>query len=127
MVPLSCLELDEQVAIQFSMSLVRFLSIFIMVGGSLLALMVDHDNPGENGRKNPPYFAPSDEDGCLMSYTACFSGFGVAFSTALFSQLFQHSVPGLIRPLKGQMDKVEKVPVSLSINNAYVSCHTHFL
>jgi hypothetical protein len=34
-----------------------------------------------------------------MSYTWDFTGFGVVFSTALFSQLFQHSVPGLIRPL----------------------------
>jgi len=34
-----------------------------------------------------------------MSYSFAFSGFGVMFSTALFSQLFQHSVPGLIRPL----------------------------
>ena len=34
-----------------------------------------------------------------MSYVFDFGGFGVMFSTALFSQLFQHSVPGLIRPL----------------------------
>lgn len=32
-VPLSCLELDEQISIQFAMAIVRFLSIFIMIGG----------------------------------------------------------------------------------------------
>jgi len=109
-VPLSCLELDEQISIQFAMAIVRFLSIFIMVGGAVIALLIDENNSGEDGTGGPPYFAPSEKDGCLMNYTACFSGFGVAFSTALFSQLFQHSVPGLIRPLKGQTDKIEKVP-----------------
>ena len=37
--PLSCMELDEQVSMQFIMSLVRFLAIFIMVFGCLIGLM----------------------------------------------------------------------------------------
>ena len=37
----------------------------------------------------------------MREYGARFepAGFGLAFSTTLFSQLFQHSVPGLVRPL----------------------------
>ena len=55
--------------------------------------------------KHPPYFAPSEPEGCRMSYGICVGGFGIAFSTALFSQLFQHSVPGLLRPLKLQQQQ----------------------
>eukprot|EP00566_Odontella_aurita_P008689 CAMPEP_0113589674 /NCGR_PEP_ID=MMETSP0015_2-20120614/36220_1 /TAXON_ID=2838 /ORGANISM="Odontella" /LENGTH=845 /DNA_ID=CAMNT_0000495721 /DNA_START=23 /DNA_END=2560 /DNA_ORIENTATION=+ /assembly_acc=CAM_ASM_000160 len=123
-VPLSCTELDEQVAVQAVMACVRFVAILIMVGGSVMALFLDdrraavsYDDDGgyssssSSSSSGPPYFAAPDEENCRMSYTACFSGFGVAFSTALFSQLFQHSVPGLIRPLDGQREKVEKVPL----------------
>jgi len=39
----------------------------------------------------PPLFQPT--------------GFGVMFTTAIFSQLFQHSVPGLIRPLAPEHKK----------------------
>jgi hypothetical protein len=108
-VPLSCMELDEQITVQSIMAMVRFAAIFIMVFGSFLALMMDGSH---STYEHAPYWAPSVTDGCLMSYTACFSGFGVAFSTSLFSQLFQHSIPGLIRPLQEHPDKLPQVPVS---------------
>lgn len=112
-IPLSCMELDEQVSIQSLMAKARFLAIFIMVAGSLFALFVD-DSPERllviAPNDHPPFWAPSEPDGCQMSYTACFTGFGVAFSTALFSQLFQHSVPGLLRPLNDQPHLIGKAP-----------------
>ena len=108
-VPLSCYDLEEQVAIQSLMASVRFIALFIMIGGSTLALMLDDHN---SNRDHPPYFAPAEPQDCQMTYTACFSGFGVAFSTALFSQLFQHSVPGLLRPLRDQPLKIKQAPVS---------------
>lgn len=107
--PLSCMELDDQVSIQSLMAAARFLAIFVMVTGSLIALLVD-DSPERTESNYPPYWAKPDQDGCHMSYFACFSGFGVAFSTALFSQLFQHSVPGLLRPLKDKHQLINKVP-----------------
>jgi hypothetical protein len=90
---------------------VRFAAIFIMVGGSVLALFKDDQN-NESGI-GPPYTASESTQECRMSYTACFQGFGVAFSTALFSQLFQHSVSSLVRPFSGSTDKKAKVPVRL--------------
>ena len=111
--PLSCMELDEQVSIQSLMAKVRFLAIFVMVAGSLLALFVDDSEDRLGGiapNGNAPFLAPQEPDGCHMSYTACFPGFGFAFSTALFSQLFQHSVPGLLRPLSEQSHLVGKAP-----------------
>lgn len=109
--PLSCIELDEQISVQSIMAAVRFLAIFIMVFGSILALLLDDSNTNTT-QTGPPYWAPPARDGCQMSYSACVGGFGVAFSTSLFSQLFQHSVPGLLRPLRDQPSKHSKVPVS---------------
>jgi hypothetical protein len=107
-IPLSCMELDEQVEIQALMAMARFVAIFIIAFGSILALCIDDS---VSNRSHAPYWAPPEPEGCIMSYTSCFSGFGVAFSTCLFSQLFQHSVPGLLRPLKGQPEKLPHVPV----------------
>ena len=58
-VPLSCCDLDEQVAIQSLMATVRFVALFIMIGGSTLALVLDDDN---SNRTHPPYFAPADPE-----------------------------------------------------------------
>lgn len=112
-VPLSCFELDEQITIQSLLAALRFVAIFIMVFGSLLALFLDDSHLAEDNDADytPPYFAPPEHDDCQMSYTFCLSGFGVAFSTSLFSQLFQHSIPGLLRPLRDQPSKHRKVPV----------------
>jgi amino acid permease len=110
-VPLCCTELDEQVAIQALMAKVRFVAIFIIAFGSISALWLDDSI---SNRTHAPYWAPPEPEECTMSYTSCFSGFGVAFSTSLFSQLFQHSVPGLLRPLKEQPEKLRHIPVSKS-------------
>ena len=95
-VPLSCFDLEEQVTVQAAMAIARFAAIFVMIGGSIAALFLDSGG-NDTAKTSPPYFAEEHTD--QMSYTFMFSGFGVMFSTALFSQLFQHSVPGLIRPL----------------------------
>ena len=91
-IPLSCIELEEQIYMQAILSLMRFVVIFAMILGSVVGLFLSHKNTSSSGElaNNSKHFpAP----------IVNFSGFGVAFSTALFSQLFQHSVPGLIRPL----------------------------
>ena len=116
-IPLSCIELDEQITVQSIMAYLRFLAIFIMVFGSILALCLDDSHIDKDNKNDsavvhgPPYWAPTEPD--RMSYTLCFSGFGVAFSTSLFSQLFQHSIPGLLRPLKDRPNKMKKVPVCI--------------
>ena len=109
-VPLSTKEFEEQIGIQSVMAAVRFVAVFIIAFGSLMALFLDDSR---SNRLYPPYFAQSHPDGCQMSYTACFSGFGVAFSTFVFAQLFQHSVPGLLRPLRVQPAKLKRIPTVL--------------
>lgn len=108
-IPLSCMDLEEQLAMQSLMAAVRFLAISVIVLGSTFALCSDQSN---STRQSPPFFAPEEEIDCGMSYTVCFQGFGVAFSTCMFSQLFQHSIPGLLRPLKHQPEQLRKAPVS---------------
>jgi amino acid permease len=109
-VPLSCFDLAEQVTVQVAMSLLRFLSlgmlrcallsrkhcflmnvcgVGILLVGTIAAYIVDppgeHSSSHTAGTEPPPLFQ--------------LSGFSVMFTTAIFSQLFQHSVPGLIAPL----------------------------
>ena len=118
-VPLSCIELDEQISVQSFMAAVRFVAIFVMVAGSVLSLWFDDSNVVHGSdiltdkTHGPPYWAPAEPESCRMSYTYCLEGFGVAFSTSLFSQLFQHSIPGLLRPLRDKPSRMKRVPVGI--------------
>lgn len=96
-VPLSCCDLSEQVAVQVGMSLLRFVSLAVMLFGTLGAIVWDQkDYAALKSTQLGVRYGPG-----ASSSTPLFdiSGFGIMFSTAVFSQLFQHSVPGLIRPL----------------------------
>jgi len=102
-VPLSCFELADQIEIQVSMSILRFVALSTLIIGAAVALFIDPDDsqPGQ-GQGGPPYVASEGE--ALLHWP----GVCPMITTAIFSQLFQHSVPGLVRPLK-QADK-KKVP-----------------
>ncbi|RMX67293.1 hypothetical protein DD238_002142 [Peronospora effusa] len=91
--PLSCSDLTEQIYVQLVMSVVRFAALLIMIISAVYAV---YEDPYDGGAKftdnlEPPYMS----DYSLVDM----SGFGVMFSTSVFSQLFQHSVPGLLAPL----------------------------
>lgn len=118
--PLSCAELDEQISIQVAMAMMRFVAIFLMIAGSIIGIMSEGRYAGKHTSNDNEHFTTStleEEEQFCWGRISCFSGFGVAFSTALFSQLFQHSVPGLLRPLKQKHcneygDNIRQVPVS---------------
>ena len=76
------------------MAKVQFVALFAIILGSVAGFL----DPLCSNRDRPPFLAPGDSNG--MRYTARFSGFGVVFSACLFSQLFQHRVPGLLQPLR---------------------------
>ena len=71
------------------MTLVRFLALGLIFSGAVTGIAVGGIHPSVT-------VAASSND---MSLLFDLSGFGLLFSTAVFSQLFQHSVPGLVRPL----------------------------
>ncbi|CAI5722829.1 unnamed protein product [Hyaloperonospora brassicae] len=93
--PLSCTDLTEQIYVQLIMSVVRFAALLIMIGSATYAIFAD---PYDGGALH------SDAASALPPYVSAYSlvdlsGFGVMFSTGVFSQIFQHSVPGLLAPL----------------------------
>lgn len=90
MLPLSVLNVTEMVPLQVTLSLISLFSLLLM--GSIALGNIASD-PASNIHPLQPVRP---------------TGFGLAFSTALFSQLFQHSVPGLINPLR-QEDR-QRVP-----------------
>ena len=100
-VPLSCVDLAEQISVQVLMSVLRFVSLGILLLGTLAAV---YCNPSQDSYSVAPLFvdSPSDESPLPLVNK---HGFGLMFTTAIFSQLFQHSVPGLIRPLPTQGKK----------------------
>lgn len=100
-IPLSCLELTEQVSMQVFMTIVRFVTLGAMIVSSIVALYTDQSDSTVTGEdKSAPYYAdvPMLDAG----------GLALMFSTALFSQSVQHSVPGIMHPLSNS-DK-RKVP-----------------
>lgn len=92
-IPLSLYDLNEQIHVQVVMSMLRFASLGILLFGTLAAFWLDprssSDGASSSGSGSGEFVVPMfDTD-----------GFSLMFTTAVFSQLFQHSVPGLIRPL----------------------------
>ncbi|KAF1793036.1 Amino acid transporter, transmembrane domain [Phytophthora cactorum] len=91
--PLSCSDLTEQIYVQLTMSVVRFAALLIMIFSAAYAVYQD---PYDSGAE----FKSSSESPYVSEYSLVdLTGFGVMFSTGVFSQLFQHSVPGLLAPL----------------------------
>lgn len=112
-VPLSCLDLAEQVIVQVILTMARFLAVGVMVISAFWA--IGHDPldrysrpnssdcgqhpPGQlvppihgNGTDGPPYIAYTD--------LAHISGFGVIVTTSVFAMMTQHSIPGLTEPVR---------------------------
>mmetsp|Transcript_21152 Transcript_21152/g.35847 ORF Transcript_21152/g.35847 Transcript_21152/m.35847 type:complete len:399 (-) Transcript_21152:872-2068(-) len=92
-VPLSCCDLADQITVQVVMSLLRFVSLGVLLFGTIIACFSyppSAHNPVAD-METPPLVEVA--------------GFSVMFTTAIFSQLFQHSVPGLIRPLSEEQKK----------------------
>lgn len=94
-VPLSCLDLTEQITIQVMLTIARFITVGIMLFGSIIAMYTDVNDSVVRNIDNiqAPYIQWIDNK---------INGLGLIFSCAIFSQLFQHSVPGLIQSLNNK-------------------------
>ncbi|OQR91845.1 transmembrane protein [Achlya hypogyna] len=93
-VPLSCCDLNEQIHVQVGMAILRFVALLTMILSAGVAIWTNPNDSGSHSLTQPPYVS----DVPLVN----FHGFGLLFSTTVFSQLFQHSVPGLLAPLSRQ-------------------------
>jgi hypothetical protein len=90
-VPLSCLELTEQWVVQVILTIIRGITFVSMIVATLVAMQLDSFDSDET-RVSGPFVSSIP----LVE----FKGFGLIFTTSVFSLLFQHSVPGLLFPLK---------------------------
>lgn len=116
-VPLSCMDISEQITVQVAMAAIRFLALGILLFGTLIALIVDWEHSALANNRIVVFSQFPTSEFSIFSSSYSFEGiplvnwsaFGMIFTTAIFSQLFQHSVPGLIRPLSNENKKY--VPV----------------
>lgn len=103
-IPLSTMKLTEQLTVQTIMALTMQLAMAAIVLSTLLAIFVDDaDGEAREDDDDDASRAPYLSD--VSRHLVDFSSFGLMLSTALFSQLFQHSVPGLVKPLAARHKK----------------------
>lgn len=81
-VPMSCMELDEQVAVQVTMTGARFLMLGLMVGTSS---MCAQDMAEDKDIVDAPMFR--------------FSGISKMAPIMVFAHIYHHSIPGLAHPV----------------------------
>lgn len=101
-VPLSCMDLTDQISVQVTLTLVRFVSLGLMIGSAAWGMWYDYTDSGVNTMHTmeQPALLPSPPYAAFTSFHP--HSLGLMFTTAVFSHLFQHSVPGLIAPLKNK-------------------------
>lgn len=91
-IPLTCLEVTETKSVQVALAALRFVAVGAMVGSSIHAIQ-NYPNPDLHTTKtSPPYYSD------IRAFD--WSGLSVVFPTAIYAQIFHHSVPGLVHPLK---------------------------
>jgi amino acid permease len=116
-VPLSCLDLTDQITVQISLTLLRFVTLFLMIGSAAISMWSNRydsgvyqafhnpDNPSTPGANNN---VATDHTNHQLSAPYIelslfnFAGMGLMFTSSIFSQLFQHSIPGLIQPIQNK-------------------------
>jgi amino acid permease len=83
-VPMSCMELDEQVVVQVLMTGARFLMLGLMVGTSSLCAQDIHSTTGNNFQEAP---------------MIRLAGAHKMLPIMVFAHIYHHSVPGLAHPV----------------------------
>jgi amino acid permease len=94
-VPLSCLELDEQVPLQVMLTGCRFLMFFLMIGTSHLCAEDQEDILLSTGKED------SVETIHVINQPDNFkwSGLPKTLPILIFANIFHHSIPGLTSPM----------------------------
>ncbi|XP_049852605.1 transmembrane protein 104 homolog isoform X2 [Schistocerca gregaria] len=90
--PIAFLEISEQKILQIALTIFRFVTIFIIVITTLIALFA------------MPYGSLFIDSKPYSSFTDSFvpSGIPIIYATIVFAQLCHHSVPGVIQPIKNK-------------------------
>jgi amino acid permease len=99
-IPLTTLDLTEMKLMQVILSIFRFLCLAIMMITSAYAI-ANYRNPElheEESQMRPPYLSDIKP--------AVWSGLAYVFPIAIYAQIFHHSAPGIVQPMR---DK-QKIP-----------------
>ena len=83
-IPMSCLELDEQVTVQVFLTGCRFLMVFLMVGTSAMCAQ-ENNFSGIVSNEPVPMFRPK--------------GLHKTLPIIVFATIYHHSIPGLAHPV----------------------------
>jgi amino acid permease len=109
-VPLTCMELHEQVMVQLVMALARFLLLFLMVSTSLLCHgTLDKCFDKENADAPSPY-APAP--------LVRLSGIHKMLPIMVFANIYQHGVPDLAQPVRNK----EQLKPIFQATTLFVTC-----
>eukprot|EP00567_Pseudictyota_dubia_P014263 CAMPEP_0197442940 /NCGR_PEP_ID=MMETSP1175-20131217/8826_1 /TAXON_ID=1003142 /ORGANISM="Triceratium dubium, Strain CCMP147" /LENGTH=388 /DNA_ID=CAMNT_0042973505 /DNA_START=374 /DNA_END=1537 /DNA_ORIENTATION=+ len=110
-VPLSCLDLKEQVQFQLFLTLCRFIVIGLMVLTTFVACV--EGLTGVEGNK-PVYFVGTD--GPVGANWIDFSGFYEMFSVLVYSAMFHNAIPVLSEPV------ADKRTLNTIFRDAFIVC-----
>lgn len=84
-IPLSCSDLTEQIYVQLTMSVVRFAALLIMIFSASYAIFAD---PYDGGASLSSAINEDTSSVYISDYSLVdFTGFGIMFSTGVFSQV----------------------------------------
>uniref|UniRef100_A0A7S3GH40 Amino acid transporter transmembrane domain-containing protein n=2 Tax=Palpitomonas bilix TaxID=652834 RepID=A0A7S3GH40_9EUKA len=90
-VPVSCLELTEQKWMQVVLCALRFVAIALMIATAAYSMATGNTEIfGNQYKPNAPF------------HESEFSSIGLIISTACFSQIVHHSIPGISNPIKNK-------------------------
>ena len=89
-VPLTCMELREQMGVQVVLSMARFAMVILMVGTTVAAMSADgEDDNGQFGDQTSANTAP----------LANIQGLYKMIPIAVYANIYHHSIPGLSMPV----------------------------
>ncbi|CAM9246011.1 unnamed protein product, partial [Ectocarpus fasciculatus] len=88
-VPISCMELEEQIVIQVALSFGRVLMVILMVGSILVSTLWGHESD---------FGTDMMGGGSLAAFDA--SGIHHLLPIAAFAHIFHHSIPALSQPVR---------------------------
>ena len=110
------------------MFFLRFIVISLLILGTVFAIFFDpfDSDTSVNDANNINWLLDKTSYPYISKDipTANYLEVGAMFSTALFSQLFQHSVPGLIRPLSHE-EKAEVRAMDMKYIYIYIYIYIH--
>ena len=91
-IPLSFVDIASQKIVQVILTVLRYLTLLVMVVFPVVSLYTNATDAAPGAPKHPPYLAPGWKSFFNWDHA------GLALLTALYANVFQHSVPGILAP-----------------------------